>query len=184
MWIVVIIVVLIFLYALIIYNSLVSKRNKVKQAYSGIDVYLTQRFELIPNLVECVKGYMIYEKELLQEITEKRANYLQNKNLKDAQNLNVEFNKILAIAENYPELKTSEQFLNLQKNLSKMENQLQAARRIYNVEVNSYNNTVQMFPSNIFANMFGFHEEEFFEAEETVRNNVEVNYDENKGINR
>ncbi len=180
MWVVVTIVVLIFLYALIIYNSLVSKRNKVKQAYSGIDVYLTQRFDLIPNLVECVKGYMTYEKELLQEITEKRASYLQNKNLKDAQTLNIECNKILAIAENYPELKASEQFLNLQKNLSKMENQLQAARRIYNMEVNAYNNTVQMFPSNIFANMFGFHEEEFFEAEELAKNNVEVDYNENK----
>ena len=99
MWIVVIIVVFIFIYALIIYNSLVSKKNKIKQAYSGIDVYLTQRFDLIPNLV---------------------------------------------------------------------------ARRIYNMEVNSYNNTVQMFPSNIFANMFGFHEEEFFEAEEPARNNVEA----------
>lgn len=180
MFIVVIILVLIFLYALIIYNSLVSKKNKVKQAYSGIDVYLTQRFDLIPNLVECVKGYMTYEKELLQEITEKRTSYLQNKNLKDAQNLNIEFNKILAIAENYPELKASEQFLNLQKNLSKMENQLQAARRIYNMEVNSYNNTVQMFPSNIFANMFGFQEEEFFEAEEPARNSVKVNYNDNE----
>ena len=143
-------------------------------------MYLTQRFDLIPNLVECVKGYMIYEKQLLQEITEKRTSYLQNKNLKDAQNLNIEFNKILAIAENYPELKASEQFLNLQKNLSKMENQLQAARRIYNMEVNSYNNTVQMFPSNIFANMFGFQEEEFFEAEEPARNSVKVNYNENE----
>ena len=180
MWPVIIIVVFIFLYVLIIYNSLVSKKNKVEQAYSGIDVYLTQRFDLIPNLVECVKGYMTYEKELLQEITEKRTNYIKNKNLKDAQNLNIEFNKILAIAENYPELKASEQFLNLQKNLSKMENQLQAARRIYNMEVNSYNNTVQMFPSNIFANMFGFKEEDFFEAEENAKNNIEINYKENK----
>ncbi len=180
MWVVLIIVVLIFLYALSTYNVLINKRNRVKQAYSGIDVYLTQRFDLIPNLVECVKEYMTYEKELLEEITKRRTIYLENKNIKDAERLNDECNKIMIVAENYPELKASEQFLNLQKNLSKMESQLQAARRIYNVEVNSYNNIIMMFPSNIFANMFGFKTEEFFQAEDQAKNNIKLDYKENK----
>ena len=175
---IIIIAIIILLYMFFTYNSFVSKQNKVKQAYSGIDVYLTQRFDLIPNLVECVKGYMTYEQETLEKISEHRTKYLQNKNLKDAENLNNECNTILALAENYPELKASEQFLNLQKNLSKIESQLQAARRIYNVEVNNYNNKVLMFPSNILAKFFGFKEEEFFQAEEQAQNNIKVNIEE------
>lgn len=175
---IIIIAIIILLYMFFTYNSFVSKQNKVKQAYSGIDVYLTQRFDLIPNLVECVKGYMTYEQETLEKISEHRAKYLQNKNLKDAENLNNECNTILALAENYPELKASEQFLNLQKNLSKIESQLQAARRIYNVEVNNYNDKVLMFPSNILAKFFGFKEEEFFQAEEQAQNNIKVNIEE------
>ena len=175
---IIIIAIIILLYMFFTYNSFVSKKNKVKQAYSSIDVYLTQRFDLIPNLVECVKGYMTYEQETLEKISEHRAKYLQNKSLKDAENLNNECNTILALAENYPELKTSEQFLNLQKNLSKIESQLQAARRIYNVEVNNYNDKVLMFPSNILAKFFGFKEEEFFQAEEQAQNNIKVNIEE------
>lgn len=163
------------IYVLYTYNGLVKARNKVQQAYSGIDVYLTQRFELIPNLVECVKGYMIYEKELLKNITNLRTKYLQNKNLRDAEILNKECNTILLNVENYPELKASEQFMNLQKNLEKMESQLQAARRIYNMEVNNYNNKVNMFPSNMVAGMGGFEEKEYFEAEVSTKNNVVIN---------
>lgn len=172
---VIIIIVIILIYVLTTYNSFVSGKNRIKQATSGIDVYLTQRFDLIPNLIECVKGYMEYEKETITKITEMRAAYMQTKNLKDGEKLNNECNKIMAVAENYPELKSSEQFLNLQKNLTKMESQLQAARRLYNSEVNSYNNKIQMFPSNILANIFGFKEEEFFQAEEQAKNNVSVN---------
>lgn len=169
------IVVIILLYMLFTYNLFISKKNKVKQAYSGIDVYLTQRFELIPNLIECVKGYMTYEKETLEKVTEMRKEYLKNKNLKDGEILDNECNRILAIAENYPELKASEQFLNLQKNLSKMESQLQAARRIYNMEVTAYNNCILMFPNNILANILNFREETLFKAEEQVQNNIQVN---------
>ncbi|MFR2533737.1 MAG: LemA family protein [Clostridia bacterium] len=163
------------IYVLYTYNGLVKARNNVQQAYSGIDVYLTQRFELIPNLVECVKGYMIYEKALLENITNLRTKYLQNKNLRDAEILNKECNTILLNVENYPELKASEQFMNLQKNLEKMESQLQAARRIYNMEVNNYNNKVNMFPSNMVAGMGGFEEKEYFEAEVSTKNNVVIN---------
>ena len=100
------------------YNKLVKLQNKVKQAKSGIDVYLNQRFDLIPNLAECVKGYIKHEKDLLEKIAKMRSEYMQgNKNLKNAEKINGEINKIIAIAEKYPDLNSSEQFLNLQKNL-------------------------------------------------------------------
>lgn len=174
MGIVIIIVVLILVCVFIMYNNLIRRRNKIRQAASGIDVYLTQRFELIPNLVECVKGYVKYEQETFEKMAKMRENYLKNKNLKDGETLNNECNKIIAISENYPELKASEQFLELQKKLSKIESQLQAARRIYNSEVNVYNNTVQTFPGNIMAKLFNFKEEEYFEAEEEATNNVTI----------
>ena len=172
--IIVVIVVILLVYVFLTYNSLVRKKNKVKQAASGIDVYLTQRFDLIPNLVECVKGYAKHEQKIFEKIAEMRENYFKNKNLKDGEILNNECNKIIALSENYPELKASEQFLELQKKLSKMESQLQAARRIYNSEVNIYNNAVQTFPSNIMAKLFNFKEEEYFQAEEQVKNNVSL----------
>ena len=171
---IIIVIAIVVLYIFITYNSFVSRKNKIKQAISGIDVYLTQRFDLIPNLVECVKGYMTYEKETLTEITKMRQSYLQTSNLQEGEKLNNECNKIMAVAENYPELKASEQFLNLQKNLTKMESQLQAARRIYNSEVNVYNNKIQMFPNVIIANMFGFKEETFFQAQKGAQNNISV----------
>ena len=172
MGILIIIVVLLLAYVLLTYNSLIRKRNKIKQAASGIDVYLTQRFELIPNLVECVKGYVKHEKEIFEEVAKMRENYFINKNLKEGEILNNKCNKIIALSENYPELKASGQFLELQKKLSKMESQLQAARRIYNAEVNTYNNAVQTFPSNLMAKLFNFKEEEYFQAEEQAKNNV------------
>lgn len=149
------------------YNKLVKLQNKVKQAKSGIDVYLNQRFDLIPNLVECVKGYIKHEKDLLEKIAKMRSEYMQgNKNLKNAEKINGEINKIIAIAEKYPDLNSSEQFLNLQKNLSKIESQLQAARRIYNNEVTKYNTKINVVPDNIIAKIFRFKEAELFEIEE------------------
>ena len=174
MAIIIVVAIIILLYILIIYNSLISSKNKVKQARSTVDVYLTQRFDLIPNLVECVKGYMNYEKEILEEIAKQRSKYMETKNLKDGEELNNKCNQIIAVAENYPELKANEQFLNLQKNLSKMESQLQASRRIYNADVTIYNNRVLMFPSNILAKIFGFKEEELFQAEVAAKNNIEI----------
>ena len=158
------------------YNSLVKLRNKVKQAKSGIDVYLNQRFDLIPNLVECVKGYSKHEKEIFENIVNLRTQYMNNKNnnLKQAEELNNNMNQIIAVAENYPELKASEQYLNLQKNLSKIESQLQAARRIYNNEVTKYNTKIGTVPSNIIANIFGFKEESLFTIEEYKKENIKV----------
>ena len=171
-----IIVVIIVLAILSKYNSLVKMRNKVKQAESGIDVYLNQRFDLIPNLVECVKGYSKHEKDVLDGIVKLRTEYMNNKkvDLKQAEKLNNNMNQIIAVAESYPELKASEQYLNLQKNLSKIESQLQAARRMYNNEVTKYNTKINTVPTNIIAKLFGFKEANLFTIEEYKKENIEI----------
>ena len=157
------------------YNTMLRMKNRVKQAKSGIDVYLNQRFDLIPNLVECVKAYAKHEKEIFENITKLRSEYISgNKNIKNAEKINDGLNKILAIGENYPELKASEQFLNLQKNLSKMESQLQAARRIYNMEVTKYNTKISVVPNNVIAKLFGFKEADLFEIEEYKKDNINI----------
>lgn len=156
------------------YNKIIKLENKVKSSESGIDVYLNQRFNLIPNLVECVKGYTKHEQELLENVVKQRSSYSQNKNLKEATKLNNNLNRIIAVAENYPALKASEQFLNLQNNLVKIESQLQAARRIYNNDVQRYNSTIQTVPNNIIASMFGFKEKEFFKIEEYKKENIKI----------
>ena len=130
MFIALICIILILIIVLIQYNSLIKLRNNVRQAKSGIDVFLNKRFDLIPNLVECVKGYSKHEKEIFENVSKLRSEYIKSKDFKQAEKLNEDMNKIMAIAENYPELKASEQYLNLQNNLSKIESELQAARRI------------------------------------------------------
>lgn len=175
MIILVVLVVIIVLIVFIQYNSLTKLKMNVKQSKSGIDVYLQQRFDLIPNLVQVVKEYMNYEKETLQTIIELRAQYNNTKDIKVSETLNNKLNNIIAIAENYPELKASEQFLNLQKNLSKIESQLQAARRIYNNDVTKYNTKINIIPYNIIANIFGFEEEYLFQiSDENVKNNINI----------
>lgn len=170
----VVVIVIILLVILSKYNKLVKQKNSVKQAQSGIDVYLNQRFDLIPNLVECVKGYAKHEEQVLEKITQLRAKYSKSKDLKEAEKLNNGINQVIAVAEQYPELKASEQFLNLQKSLSKMESQLQAARRIYNNEVTAYNTTINTVPTNIIAKMFNFKEAELFTIEDYKKENIQV----------
>lgn len=167
-------IILIF-FVLFSYNSIISMKNKVAQTKSSIDVYLNQRFDLIPNLVECVKGYMNYEKEIIEEITKLRASYKETKDLKEASVLNSKFNSILATAENYPDLKSSENFLSLQKSLEKIESQLQAARRLYNSEVTRYNTKLNTIPTNIIAKLFNFKEAELFQLEEYKKENININ---------
>lgn len=171
----IIILVVLGLFVLITYNSLVSKKHKVAQARSSIDVYLNQRFDLIPNLVETVKGYAKHEKEIFEETMKLRTSYFNSKDLDEASKLNSNCNSILAIAENYPELKANENFLSLQKSLSKMENQLQAARRLYNIEVTDYNTKLNVVPTNIIAKLFNFKEEKLFEIEEYKKENIDTN---------
>lgn len=175
MTILIIILVVLALFVLITYNSLVSKKHKVAQARSSIDVYLNQRFDLIPNLVETVKGYAKHEKEIFEETIRLRTSYFNSKDLDEASLLNSKCNSILAIAENYPELKANENFLSLQKSLSKMENQLQAARRLYNIEVTDYNTKLNVVPTNIIAKIFNFKEEKLFEIEEYKKEKIDIN---------
>lgn len=158
------------------FNKFVTLKNKVKQAKSTIEVYLNQRFDLIPNLVECVKGYMAHEQETFAKIAEMRSAYNseKNKDLKKGAALNSEFNRIMAVGEDNPDLKASEQFLSLQKTLTKIESQLQAARRIYNGDVTLYNTAIETFPSNIFAIIFGFQKFDLFEIEEYKKENVKL----------
>lgn len=161
-----VILAIIFMYFLIIYNVMIKRKNEVEHAKSSIDVYLTQRFDLIPNLVTCVKEYAKYEEKIFEEITELRTEYLKTKELSNGEKLEKELNDVILTVENYPELKANEQFLNLQKNLAKMENQIQAARRIYNNEVETYNNVINIFPNTILAKLLKFKTAEFFQKGE------------------
>ncbi len=169
-----IIIAILILYIIIQYNYIINLENRIKQSKSGIDVYLTQRFDLIPNLVECVKTYSKHEENVFTKITESRSKYFETKNLKDGEVVNKEFKEIIAIGENYPELKADEHFLNLEKSLSKIESQLQAARRIYNSCVTKYNICINSFPANIIAKLFKFSDEDLFEADEEASNNINI----------
>lgn len=167
-----IILVLILGYSILEYNVIMSLKNKVKQSKSSIDIYLNQRFDLIPNLVETVKAHANYEKEIINNIVRLRASYMRDKNLNDANLLNSQLTNLMGVAEEYPELKASESFLNLQRTLIKQESQIQAARRIYNGDVTLYNTKIKTFPGNIVANMLALEESELFEIEEYKKENI------------
>lgn len=172
------IVILLVLICLIIYNSLVKSRNLVKEAFSTMDVYLKKRWDLVPNLVEVVKGYTSYENNTLTKITELRANSYNDLTMDKKININEQLtnaiSNIIAVSENYPELKASENFLNLSKSLTKIEDDIANSRKYYNGTVRIYNNKIQMFPSNIVASLFNFKEASMFEAGIEERNNVKV----------
>ena len=172
------IVILIVLICLIIYNSLVKSRNLVKEAFSTMDVYLKKRWDLVPNLVEVVKGYTSYENSTLTNITELRANAYNDLTMDKKININEQLtnaiSSIIAVSENYPELKASENFLNLSKSLTKIEDDIANSRKYYNGTVRIYNNKIQMFPSNIVASLFNFKEASMFEAGIEEKNNVKV----------
>ena len=175
-WVIGIILILV-IWMVGIYNKFIHLAQKVNQAAGTIDVYLKQRFDLIPNLVETVKGYAKYEKDVLTKVTELRNAYINNKNedLEVSATLNDKYNQLIAVMENYPELKANEGFLNLQKQLSKIESQLQAARRIYNAEVTEYNIKLHSVPSNIIAGMFGFKDAKLFEIKAYEAQNININ---------
>jgi LemA protein len=177
---IVVFILLIALFALGIYNGLVSSRLRVKEAWSGIDVQLKRRASLIPNIVETVKGYAAHERETLQNVTNARAQLQQASTPAQASEANNMLTQTLrslfAVAENYPNLKANENFLQLQNELSDIEEKIAYARQFYNTNVLSYNTKTQQFPSAIFANMFGFQPAEFFEAEEAARDDVRVSF--------
>src|SRR5512145_1002784 len=163
----IIVVVAIALFGM--YNSLVQLRNRVKNAWSQIDVQLKRRHDLIPNLVETAKGYMTHERETLTAITDARsramgAGNVHDKGAAEAQ-LSGAISRFMLTVENYPDLKANQNFLALQEELTSTENKISFARQAYNDQVLFYNNKIQMFPSNIIAGMFSFKKEEFFEIE-------------------
>jgi len=174
---IIILIVVVFVY---LNNSLVKLRNRVKNAWSQIDVQLNRRADLIPNLVETVKGYAKHEKTVFENVTAARAGLMNAKTVQEtaeANNVLTETLKSLfAVAENYPDLKASENFRELQGQLEETENKIAYSRQFYNDTVLMYNNKCQMVPSNIIASLFNFQEEEFFEIEETKREVPKVEF--------
>ena len=167
--IVLIVLIIIILIAIVgIYNSLVTARNKVKNAWAQIDVQLNRRADLIPNLVETVKGYSGHEKSVFEDVTAARAGLMNANGVKEISDANNQLSSTLktlfAVAENYPELKANENFKELQDQLAQTEDKIAYSRQFYNDTVLMYNNKCQTFPSNIFANLFEFNKADFFEA--------------------
>jgi LemA protein len=171
-------VVLIAIVGITIYNSLVRRRNTVDQAFSTIDVQLTQRYDLIPKLVETVKQYMTHERSLLEEIVRLRTQAVQSTNPGDkirADNeLSGALGRLNVTMENYPQLRSSENFVHLQRSLNEVEEQLAAARRTYNAAVTDYNNAVQTFPSSLVAGSTGFGLRQMFAADAQKRSDVDM----------
>lgn len=172
------IVALIIVYLLICYNSFVKLNNQVKEAFSTMDVYLKKRLDLIPNIVETVKRYAKHEKETLEEVVNLRNSSYDKMNDSTKVDVNNKLSqglgRLMAIAENYPELKANENFKDLSNQLSKVEDDIANARKYYNGAVRVYNNKVEMFPSNIFARLFGYKSKAMFEANADERENVKV----------
>jgi len=174
------VLVLLALYGIGTYNSLVVLRNRVKDQWAQIDVQLKKRFDLIPNLVETVKGYAKHEKETLENVIQAR-NAFVNTQTPEAHmaadgELTKTLGKLFALAENYPELKANTNFLQMQEDLKYVETSIAAARTFYNDTVLMLNNKVQVFPSSIIANMFKFEQGKFFETSETERENIQVKF--------
>ena len=151
-------------------NSIIASRNRVDESWSGIDVQLKRRHDLVPNLVETVKGYATHERETFEKTTKARAEAMAAQSVEDTaqaeQKLTAALANLRAVAENYPELRATENFQQLSRNLSELEDEIQASRRIYNSNVQSYNTDIQQFPASIIAKQSGFTDREFFEIED------------------
>src|SRR3989344_5045305 len=175
-----IIVVVIALWLLMTYNGLVTLRNRVKEAWSQIEVQLKRRSSLIPNLVEAVKGYVKHEKEVLENVTKARSALMGagDPAHKAAANdmLTGALKSLFAVAEAYPDLKASENFKELQDEISDTETKVAASRQFYNTNVLDLNNTLEMFPSSLVGSMFGFQKEEFFKATEEDKKDIQVKF--------
>lgn len=177
----VVLIAVVGLAAVGLYNSLIRKRNLVREAWSGIDVQLKRRYDLVPNLIATVKGYSKHEKELFEKVTNARKEAIQAQGVQpqgQAENtLTQAIRSLFAIAENYPDLKANQNFLELQKNLAAVEDEIQLARRYYNGSVRDLNTSIQSFPAVLFARALGFKEAEFFEIEfATERKTPEVQF--------
>jgi len=173
-----IVVVVIVLWLIATYNGLIRLKNRVDEAWSDIDVQLKRRYDLIPNLVNTVKGYATHEKELFEKVTEARTRAMSagtTADKADAENaLSGTLKTLFAVSENYPDLKANTNFLELQRELSDTENKIQASRRFFNGNVMEYNTKIQVFPTNLFAGMLNFAKRDFFEIEGVEREPVQV----------
>ena len=173
------IIVILLIYILITYNSFINSRNLVKEAFSTMDIYLKKRWDLIPNLIEVVKGYSKYENETLTKITSLRSSSYDELTMNNKIDINEELSKclsnIFAVSENYPELKANELYANLSNNLISIEDEIANSRKYYNGTVRNFNNKIQMFPNNILAKLFRFKEFKMFEANAEEKNNFGVN---------
>lgn len=172
------VVILIFIWSL--YNGLVTARVRIREAWSGIDVQLKRRSSLIPNLMETVKGYAKHEKEVFENVTSARSAMLGAKNPKEAaaadNQLTGALKTLFAVAENYPKLNASDNFKELQEELSDTETKIAASRQFYNSNVLDYNTKIKVFPNVVLASLLGFKEEEFFETDETSKKDVQVKF--------
>ncbi len=170
----------VLLYIFFLYNGLVTSRNRIKEAWSGIDVQLKRRSSLIPNLLESVKGYAKHEKEVFANVTKARAAMVGAKSPAESAKadnmLTGALKSLFAIAENYPDLKASENFKELQEELSDTETKVAAARQFYNSNVLDYNTKIKVFPNVVLAGLFGFHEELFFKADDEEKKDVKVKF--------
>ena len=179
MWIAITIIVIVLFIPILIYNSLVGRKNQVLNVFGTIDALLKKRYDLIPNLVATVKGYMQHERTLLAEVTEMRAKAISDR-ISDDEKVELDnkvtkaLSRILLAVENYPDLKASDNFMHLQRTLTELEEQISAARRAYNAAVTDYNNAVEMFPTNIVASMVNYKRRKFFEISEKERQVVDA----------
>ncbi len=169
-WIILIIIAVVAVFAIGIYNALVQLRNRCDNSWAQVDVQLRRRYDLIPNLVETVKGYAKHEKETFQNVTEARTKAMNASTVQEqgkAENmLSGALKSLFAVSESYPDLKANQNFMMLQEELAGTESKIAYARQFYNDTVMKFNTKQQVFPSNIIANMFGFQEKEYFEIEE------------------
>ena len=181
--IIIVLVVLVLLVVIVVglYNGLVKLRNKVENAWAQIDVQLKRRYDLIPNLVETVKGYAAHEKQTLEAVIQARNMAMSAQGPEQqaqAENMiSGALKSIFALSEAYPDLKANQNFLNLQEELTSTEDRISYARQFYNDTVNRYNTKIQTFPTVVLAGMFHFEKREYFEADETARQNVDVKFD-------
>ena len=180
-WIILAIVVILIIAVIGMYNSLVQARIKVDNAWSQIDVQLQRRFDLIPNFVETVKGYMTHEKETFEKITNLRSSWSETQTVAEKANLDNELSTalktIMAVAENYPDLKANQNFSELSEELRNTENKISFSRQFYNDTVTMYNTKLEVFPSNIIANIFKFKARDLFTADsDEARKNVKVSF--------
>ena len=176
----IVVAVLLALYVIVTYNGLIKLRNRIQNAWAQIDVQLRRRYDLIPNLVETVKGYAKHERGTLEAVTQARADAINAQGPADqarAENMiSGALKSLFAVSEAYPDLKANQNFLSLQEELSGTEGRISYARQYYNDAVLRMNTKIQSFPSNILANMFGFKEHEYFEADDTSRGPVSVQF--------